>query len=310
MRPAASVALALCALTGCFSDDPPQLSGAPASTTDDTTATATTASSVMPFEDPTTTTGTATTAEVSSTTDPMGPCPMGQAEKTWYVDGDGDGYGADDSAVLACDPPEGAIDGGGDCDDAVFEVNPGAAELCNELVDDDCDGLRDEYSLDNPECGMCVLQEFGGATYWSCQEPATWLDSEARCQEFGAHLVVPINSAELGFVRDLILMTVPMPMQLNFWSGIQRQQVQWNSCELLPDASEWTTFDAQPVPYLPWLAGEPNNETCAPDCQSMGLADPMCARENCVELSDPATGSYRDAFCGDFSFGMVCKAAL
>ncbi|MFC1730259.1 MopE-related protein [candidate division KSB1 bacterium] len=33
---------------------------------------------------------------------------------------------------------------GGDCDDSVFEVNPGATEVCGNTIDDDCDGLEEE----------------------------------------------------------------------------------------------------------------------------------------------------------------------
>jgi|GEM_PF-849953 len=51
------------------------------------------------------------------------------------IDDDVDGY-------TECEPP-GAPGTGGDCDDAVASINPGAAEICN-LIDDDCDGMVDE----------------------------------------------------------------------------------------------------------------------------------------------------------------------
>jgi len=53
------------------------------------------------------------------------------------IDADGDGF-----ASAAC--------GGDDCDDARPRVNPGAAEVCNAGVDDDCDGLADAAD------GACV----------------------------------------------------------------------------------------------------------------------------------------------------------
>ncbi len=65
---------------------------------------------------------------------------------TWYPDDDGDGWGADDGAVEACEAPSGFVDQGGDCDDDEPEVHPEAEELCNGR-DDDCDGLADDGVL-------------------------------------------------------------------------------------------------------------------------------------------------------------------
>ncbi|MEK7632529.1 MAG: putative metal-binding motif-containing protein [Patescibacteria group bacterium] len=64
-------------------------------------------------------------------------------ELTWYEDLDGDTYGDSDSTTFACDEPIGYVADSADCDDAAATVNPGAAEVCND-VDDDCDGGTDE----------------------------------------------------------------------------------------------------------------------------------------------------------------------
>jgi hypothetical protein len=61
----------------------------------------------------------------------------------FYGDGDGDGYGSTDSIIEACDPPEGYLFSGSDCDDEDDLVYPGAPESCDEL-DNDCDGDIDE----------------------------------------------------------------------------------------------------------------------------------------------------------------------
>lgn len=47
-------------------------------------------------------------------------------------------------------PPSGAVPGGGDCNDNDPNVYPGHAETVGNHVDDDCDGLADEDSNDNP----------------------------------------------------------------------------------------------------------------------------------------------------------------
>ena len=62
---------------------------------------------------------------------------------TYYADVDGDGYGDDGAPTLACEAPSGTAAVGGDCDDANFDVFPGAPEYCNGW-DDDCDGTVDE----------------------------------------------------------------------------------------------------------------------------------------------------------------------
>ena len=60
-----------------------------------------------------------------------------------YADGDGDGYGDPAVPVLACGPDGDVIDNDEDCDDAVSAVNPGATEVCNNGVDDNCNGSAD-----------------------------------------------------------------------------------------------------------------------------------------------------------------------
>jgi hypothetical protein len=62
---------------------------------------------------------------------------------TCYVDGDGDGFGG---AATMVDPDGQCIDDvgqapiGGDCDDAVDWIHPGAPEIVGDAFDSDCDG--------------------------------------------------------------------------------------------------------------------------------------------------------------------------
>ncbi len=62
---------------------------------------------------------------------------------TWFIDVDADGFGDARLTTVACVVPDGYAASGDDCDDATFEVNPGATESCN-TVDDDCDSVIDE----------------------------------------------------------------------------------------------------------------------------------------------------------------------
>ena len=62
---------------------------------------------------------------------------------TWWVDADGDGFGSDaEGGIVSCSPDAGAVFQGGDCDDGDAAVSPDAQEVCNDLVDNDCDGTH------------------------------------------------------------------------------------------------------------------------------------------------------------------------
>jgi hypothetical protein len=61
----------------------------------------------------------------------------------FYVDGDADQYGGPSNSVLACVNPGGYLTVGGDCNDAVSSINPGAPEYCDS-IDNNCNGLVDD----------------------------------------------------------------------------------------------------------------------------------------------------------------------
>ncbi len=63
-----------------------------------------------------------------------------------WADGDGDGWGAGEAEPV-CDPGEGWAEQGGDCEDGDEEVHPEAGEICNNGVDDNCEGTDDGCAL-------------------------------------------------------------------------------------------------------------------------------------------------------------------
>ena len=75
-----------------------------------------------------------------------------EASPTWWGDADEDGYGDPAVQTITCQVPDGSwvfgtvlTDGSmwessADCDDTDPLVNPGADEVCDNGVDDDCDG--------------------------------------------------------------------------------------------------------------------------------------------------------------------------
>jgi hypothetical protein len=77
------------------------------------------------------------------------------ARTKWFVDKDGDGFGADGGrSQRACQKPgEGWAGNAEDCNDDDSAVNPRAMEVCNGK-DDDCDGSIDDNdgSLEPADC--------------------------------------------------------------------------------------------------------------------------------------------------------------
>lgn len=62
----------------------------------------------------------------------------------YYPDADNDTYGDNSSSsTLFCSaiPPAGYVSNNLDCDDADFDINPGALEIPSNSIDEDCDGI-------------------------------------------------------------------------------------------------------------------------------------------------------------------------
>ncbi len=67
-------------------------------------------------------------------------------QNAYFRDADGDAYGTG-AAVYACFAPSGYVVLNGDCNDARAVAHPGATELCDGVVDDNCNGNVDETCL-------------------------------------------------------------------------------------------------------------------------------------------------------------------
>ena len=93
---------------------------------------------------------------------------------TSYVDSDGDGAGDPATEVRSCTPPTSGVEQGGDCDDQDPAISPFATEICNDRVDDDCDGLADDEDPDADPAGF--------ETFWLDADGDLYGDEEASTQ--------------------------------------------------------------------------------------------------------------------------------
>ena len=129
----------------------------------------------------------------------------------WFVDGDMDGYGSDDS-VQTCTMPSGYVENQEDCNDSNENIHPQATEICDGL-DNNCDALIDDED---------TLLDINSATTWfadidrdgqgntfdsvsSCLQPNAYVDNDQDCDDtqdlifFGN----AIMELDLGCYQDL-----------------------------------------------------------------------------------------------------------
>ena len=65
----------------------------------------------------------------------------------FYADADGDGFGDANAITYGCTAPPGHVANNTDCNDGNPAIYPGAPEICDNGLDDDCDGSFDETLL-------------------------------------------------------------------------------------------------------------------------------------------------------------------
>ena len=92
--------------------------------------------------------------------------PSVTGQSTSWPDADGDLYGDPARPTVSCDIPRGNISDDQDCLDTNGAVNPGAAEVCDDGLDNDCDGATDEGC---ESCGASVVVDtlgYDGMDYY------------------------------------------------------------------------------------------------------------------------------------------------
>jgi hypothetical protein len=83
----------------------------------------------------------------------------------YYTDADGDGYGVSSTLELRCEPDTNQTSEDGDCADDDELVNPGATEVCNDGVDNDCDGTSEGCEIDTEALANVVIHGENATDY-------------------------------------------------------------------------------------------------------------------------------------------------
>jgi hypothetical protein len=124
---------------------------------------------------------------------------------TCYLDEDGDGFGYDFIFIEECSCPNGYTSQPGDCDDNDPLQSPAFDEICNDNIDNNCDGQTDENCVvviagctDPSACigvyNPAATLDDGTCTYPGCTySDAINYDPQAGCDDGSCQFVEPIE---------------------------------------------------------------------------------------------------------------------
>jgi hypothetical protein len=146
---------------------------------------------------------------------------------------------------------------------------PVPLEECNG-VDDDGDGLIDEWSPLNEACNDCTLFQRSGSAYWRC-DGGRWTDVQPVCAGFGANL------ASIQDADENLFLTLMGDSSTN-WIGLND----------IGNEGVFTYVDGAPLEYTNWVDGQVPSTNLDSNCvgvDSQGEWEPF----NCT--------NYRAGFC-------------
>ncbi len=141
------------------------------------------------------------------------------------------------------------------CDMDCLEGNPqayvGAPEICDDMVDNDCNGLVD----DGPQCPDCKTITIAAHDYALCLSPRNFDDAKKSCAQLGMVPVTLNTPEEERWVRGMLSaygLTIA-------WLGLVRS----------PTTGEFGWFDQTPLEWSSWEPGEPDGQPGDRDCSQM-----------------------------------------
>lgn len=140
-----------------------------------------------------------------------------------------------------------------DATDASGSTTASPVEVCDG-IDNDGDGLVDEFSESNAQCNSCTLFEVDHHAYWICSEPVDWFTHLLRCEAKGA---VPIRIDDYA-TNGTIASYLEFEALSFIWIGANDMEVE----------GTWVWSDGAPVTFTLWNTdlGQPNNEAPGQHC--------------------------------------------
>lgn len=135
------------------------------------------------------------------------------AAGTYYLDKDGDGYGSSSKPTKIC-PAAGYVTTGGDCDDAQAATNPGAAEVCGDSADNNCNGTADEGCSSCPCFTTAQID-----TAYAAWQSQSYDDSGLYCEEHYITSATPEHYVYLNFYGTATAGTVSSHRANQFFSN-------------------------------------------------------------------------------------------
>jgi hypothetical protein len=141
---------------------------------------------------------------------------------TWYIDGDGDGFGSSATSQVNCAQPVGYVANNTDCNDAVAAINPGviesaaASNICDD-IDNDCDLTIDETSV--PGCNDPLALNYNAAATCAegCVLPTGFVPGNIVVSRVGTGASALTSNATPIFITEIDEVTgtqsylLPMP---------------------------------------------------------------------------------------------------
>jgi hypothetical protein len=151
--------------------------------------------------------------------------------------------GSTDASEDTSEGTSGASEGSSSqASDSSSSGEPVPVEECNG-IDDDGDGLVDEWSPVNEQCDDCTLFQRSGSAYWLC-DGGRWTDVQPLCASFGANL------ASIQDADENLFLTLMGDGNTN-WIGLND----------IGNEGVFTWVDGAPVEYTNWVDGiEPGVE--------------------------------------------------